>query len=315
MAWDDDKSTATDPDNPSASEQLTADEWDNHVGDQLSRLEYGPLSSRPAASEREQGALWFDEYGRISRVDANGNWVLDSFGTSSNPVPDTSHFNAISTDEALNSAIGDSVNYIDPRWLARTDAFIFSDSELNISNYEGGTSGSGSKGDAIFGTELSTGTTSGSSASLINGIDPSKATPLWDKSRSFRTAVDIQTDTTSRIDYYTTGRPQNGSDGFGFKLAEVSGTPTLQGVVHNGVSETTTDLITSPGTGKRNLRAEYTAGSDVTFYVDGTNEGAISSGLPSGSDEAVVPCVWYVENTSGVDRGIRVSEIWMVQLP
>jgi hypothetical protein len=30
-------------------------------------------------------------------VDANGNWVLDSFGTSSNPVPDTSHFNAIST--------------------------------------------------------------------------------------------------------------------------------------------------------------------------------------------------------------------------
>jgi hypothetical protein len=34
MAWDDDKSTATDPDNPSASEQLTATEWDNHVADQ-----------------------------------------------------------------------------------------------------------------------------------------------------------------------------------------------------------------------------------------------------------------------------------------
>jgi len=106
MAWDDDKSTATDPDNPSASEQLTADEWDNHVGDQLSRLEYGPLSNRPAASEREQGALWFDEHGRISRVDANGNWVLDSFGTSSNPVPDTSHFNAISTDEITIGATG-----------------------------------------------------------------------------------------------------------------------------------------------------------------------------------------------------------------
>jgi len=34
MAWDDDKSTAADPDNPAADEQLTADEWDAHVADQ-----------------------------------------------------------------------------------------------------------------------------------------------------------------------------------------------------------------------------------------------------------------------------------------
>jgi len=32
--WDDDKSTASDPDNPSANEQLTADEWDDMVADQ-----------------------------------------------------------------------------------------------------------------------------------------------------------------------------------------------------------------------------------------------------------------------------------------
>lgn len=37
MAWDDDKSTAADPDNPAADEQLTADEWDTHVGDQKDR--------------------------------------------------------------------------------------------------------------------------------------------------------------------------------------------------------------------------------------------------------------------------------------
>jgi len=34
MPWDDDKSTAADPDNPSANEQLSADEWDAHVADQ-----------------------------------------------------------------------------------------------------------------------------------------------------------------------------------------------------------------------------------------------------------------------------------------
>lgn len=37
MPWDSDKSTAVDPDNPDPDEQLTADEWDNHVGDQKNR--------------------------------------------------------------------------------------------------------------------------------------------------------------------------------------------------------------------------------------------------------------------------------------
>lgn len=44
MPWDSDKSTASDPDNPSADEQLTATEWDNHVADQkghASRHEQG----------------------------------------------------------------------------------------------------------------------------------------------------------------------------------------------------------------------------------------------------------------------------------
>lgn len=34
VPWDSDKSTAADPDNPAADEQLTADEWDAHVADQ-----------------------------------------------------------------------------------------------------------------------------------------------------------------------------------------------------------------------------------------------------------------------------------------
>ena len=87
MVWDDDKSTASDPDNPAADEQLTADEWDNHVSDQIGRLEYGPLSSRPPASEKPQGALWFDEHGRISRVDSNNNWVVESLGSDTQGIP------------------------------------------------------------------------------------------------------------------------------------------------------------------------------------------------------------------------------------
>jgi len=131
MAWDDDKSTASDPDNPSASEQLPADEWNKHRNDQLSRMEYGPLSERPAASERPQGALWFDEYGRISRVDTNDSWVLDSFGTDANPIPDTSHFEGISTGsiDISESFNPDSLTLNQPTTLTKYMDYVTKDDE------------------------------------------------------------------------------------------------------------------------------------------------------------------------------------------
>jgi len=97
MAWDDDKSTAVNPDNPDPDEVLSADEWNTHTTDQLSRLEYGELSNRPAASERSDGALWMDEHGRISRVDSN-SWVVMSFGDSANKIPGTSQFDTVAVD-------------------------------------------------------------------------------------------------------------------------------------------------------------------------------------------------------------------------
>ncbi|MFB6197672.1 MAG: hypothetical protein ABEI52_05305, partial [Halobacteriaceae archaeon] len=222
---------------------------------------------------------------------------------------------SFSADDAFNSEIGDSVDYLDPRWLARTDAFVFVEQVIDVPNWDGTVTGSATISDAIFGTTLSTGTTSGSVAQLFNGVVPARGVPSWDKDRVFRTAVEIKNSDADRIDYYTTGRPANGDEGFGFKLVEVSGTPTLQGIVHNGSSETATDLIANPGTGERDLRAELDAGSSVTFYVDGNKKGTISSGLPTGTNQAVVPVVWYVENTAAVDRGLQVSEVWTVGAP
>jgi hypothetical protein len=51
MAWDDDKSTAGDPDNPAADEQVTADEWDAMVADQNTRTPAGTLAERPAPGD------------------------------------------------------------------------------------------------------------------------------------------------------------------------------------------------------------------------------------------------------------------------
>lgn len=55
MAWDDDKSTAADPDNPAADEQLTAAEWDAHVADQKGH----------AARHEEGGADAVTDFGLI----------------------------------------------------------------------------------------------------------------------------------------------------------------------------------------------------------------------------------------------------------
>lgn len=133
MTWDNDKSTATDPDNPTAAEQLTATEWDNHVLDQLGRMEYGLLSNRPAATERPAGSLWFDENGRISRTDGNDNWVLDSFGTSANPIPGTSVFTDLDTD-TFNQNLQGSSAYLDT--TQTIDSGTFTRVAFDTENYD-----------------------------------------------------------------------------------------------------------------------------------------------------------------------------------
>lgn len=79
-SWDDDKSTAADPDNPNADEQLTADEWDNHVteGHWLSDdLNLGTGGNGDPVITDPQNA---DEI--VMRYDRSaGTWVLPAVST------------------------------------------------------------------------------------------------------------------------------------------------------------------------------------------------------------------------------------------
>jgi len=117
MAWDDNKNTAANPNDPDPDEILSADEWNTHTTDQLSRLEYGELSNRPKAEERSDGTLWMDEHGRISRVDSD-SWVVMSFGDSANKIPGTSQFDTVAVDgidggvasEAITDLEGDNLS-------------------------------------------------------------------------------------------------------------------------------------------------------------------------------------------------------------
>jgi len=76
MAWDDDKSTATDPNNPTADEQLTADEWDAHVTEGHwpgNELNLGLDSGDPVLTDPQNADKVVLRYDR-----ASGSWLLDS---------------------------------------------------------------------------------------------------------------------------------------------------------------------------------------------------------------------------------------------
>lgn len=77
--WDSDKSTAADPDNPTADEQLTADEWDAHVNEghfPADELNLGVDNGDPVLTDPQNADEVVLRYDR-----ASGSWVLDSIQT------------------------------------------------------------------------------------------------------------------------------------------------------------------------------------------------------------------------------------------
>jgi hypothetical protein len=109
MPWDSDKSTAADPDNPAADEQVTADEWDAHVADQKSRVLYGPVADRPAAGDVPNGTVYLitdlaNNGGVLTEV-VSGVWELKQIGDDSNRpdiVGDEGDFNSVVTETLSN---------------------------------------------------------------------------------------------------------------------------------------------------------------------------------------------------------------------
>lgn len=109
MSWDDDKSTAADPDNPAPNEQLTADEWDAHVTEghfPANELNFGVDSGDPVMTDPQNG----DEI--IARYDrSEGAWIVDKLGTEINPISAAVNdiFN-VSTGDGLVSAVSNASN-------------------------------------------------------------------------------------------------------------------------------------------------------------------------------------------------------------
>lgn len=77
--WDSDKSTAADPDNPAPDEQLSADEWDQHVADghwPADQINFGVnASGHPILTDSQNADAVVAVYDR-----SIGSWILDVDG-------------------------------------------------------------------------------------------------------------------------------------------------------------------------------------------------------------------------------------------
>jgi len=106
----------------------------------------------------------------------------------------------------------------------------------------------------------------------------------------------------NHITYITLGNGsiESGDKGFGFKI--ING--ELQGLVHDGTAETTTTLIESstysPGDNEDYIAEFSDADREARYFVNGTQEGSISSGLPVGTSR--LEAEWYIENTTDTEH-------------
>jgi hypothetical protein len=85
VPWDSDKSTAADPDNPAADEQLTADEWDSHVSEghfPADELNLGVDNGDPVLTDPQNGDEVVLRYDR-----SEGTWVVDSISAEEAVIP------------------------------------------------------------------------------------------------------------------------------------------------------------------------------------------------------------------------------------
>jgi len=225
---------------------------------------------------------------------------------------------SIETEKVTNSKIGDGVNYIDPRFLVRSKAYITEVRHESIDSASQLTTGSGKINNPNLEVEVDTGTTDGSIARVTKKIETDiEGNKLdFNADMSISTGFRIVDSDSELIGYLTTGEIVNDDQsGIGIKIVTETD-PKIQGVVHDGTSESTTDLITNPGTGRFQLRIEFAAGSEVEWFSDGVSEGTLSSGLPSGSVSGFHGLVEvHAENTSAVQRRLRTGQFRVVQLP
>ncbi|WP_277540226.1 hypothetical protein [Haloarcula laminariae] len=225
----------------------------------------------------------YDDGNDVLTVSLSGPITGVQIGTDTDREP--GYFSTLDTADALNSDIGDGVDYLDPFWMAETDRlFKHITSWPSLSAYAQSTSNGGSITTTRNGSEveISPDNQTDSKAQLLLGVQD--LSDAWTLNNDGRFRYDVQIlDNTSEAAYLTVGEVDKGalsSNHLG--VAIESG--DLIGTVGNDTTQTKTTLISNVSSGDTfDVLVDWTSGSEARFVVNGTEEGTITSNLPNGS--------------------------------
>jgi hypothetical protein len=137
-------------------------------------------------------------------------------------------------------------------------------------------------------------------------------TPTWAKARTLKAKVRIVNTTNSGERFRIFTGNSDTPIGFGFlientKLYGRSGNGTLENIIE------LEQLPAAPYDLLRNLRAEFTPGSKVIFYVDDILKGELTTRLPTGTDGAVLFAWLEAWAINAFTRDLYVSQFRLTQ--
>ena len=167
------------------------------------------------------------------------------------------------------------------------------------------TSGSASVAiDSDYGSvHLQTGTTENSVAGAAKASSYTFHDLTWDKDRSIRTKIWMPY--ASVHETWIISGEINTGEHIGFKISG----GTLYGTVADGTSESTLSCGSLSEPVVKKLEVKFTAGSECRFYVDGVDQGAITTNLPSGTGGAKYIMDARVENLEAANHQLKIS-LW-----
>jgi len=109
MAWDNNKSTASDPDNPNADEQLTASEWNTHVDEghwPSGELQFQIDNGDPVLVDPQNSNEIVARYDR-----SEGSWVIDTL-EAGELSSDIENPNEVTSSRSFNTVYQNTTNHL-----------------------------------------------------------------------------------------------------------------------------------------------------------------------------------------------------------
>lgn len=225
----------------------------------------------------------------------------------------------LSVERVVNSEIGDSVNYIDPFWMTRTNCLWYYRHAWDSSDGFGNpTTGSGSATVVNNNLRVQTGATDGSTARHIPLHLPGASRGWrWENPTECRFLFDVEDAKVEGV-YVVMGSIDKGSltnnhIGFG-----VESNGDFVGTVADGTTRNTLTIVADAEWSVSQLFdvrfALDPTNDEVEFFHDGESQGTLSSNVPTGTTGAAnLTLLAFNADTGGSDGKVDLHRVAQVQ--